>query len=60
MDLCSDADAHFLQPLLAQTTCDTQGSGQPSGEVAAAGSILKTAILDLGSVVRMTGPGTVF
>ena len=56
----ADADAHLLQPLLAQAARNAQGSSQPAGEMSAAGSILEAAVLDLGGVVRVTGPGTVF
>ena len=55
----ADLDAHFLQPLLAQAACNTQGSGEPTGEMSAACRILEAAVFDLGGVVRMTGPGTV-
>ena len=52
-------NAHFLQPLLAQTTSNAQGSGEPTGEVTATGGILETAVLDVGGVVGVTGTGTV-
>ena len=57
--MCADPNTHFFQPLFAQTACDAKGSGQTTGEMTAAGGILKTAVLDLGCVIRMTGAGTV-
>ena len=58
-NVSADADATLLQPLLAQSTGDAHGGGEPPGEVTAACHILKAPILDLGGVVRMTGPGAV-
>ena len=56
----SDANSHLLQPLLAQPACDAERCGEPTGEMSAAGGVLEAAILNLGGVVRMTGPGAVF
>ena len=55
-----DLDTHFLQPLDAQATGNTDGGGEPSGEMAASGYILKTAIFDLCGEICMAGTGTVF
>ena len=49
----ANLNAPLLQPLLAQTTGDAQGSGEPPGKMPAASCILKTSIfyLDRKSVV---------
>ena len=52
-------DAHFTEPLQAQTAGDAQGGCQPAGEMAAASRILEAAVFNLGGVIRMTWPGTV-
>ena len=47
------------QELLCDAAGDAQRRRQPAGEVAAAGSVLKTAVFDLGSVVGVAGAGTI-
>ena len=54
-----NANAPFRQPLFAQPSRDAQGRRQPPGEMPAACRVLKAAILDLSSVVRVSRAGAV-
>ena len=56
----ANLNAPLLQPLLAQTTGDAQGSGEPPGKMPAASCILKTSIFYLGRIVGVPGARTVF
>ena len=58
-EMSADTDTQLVQPLLTQTAGDTQRCRQPAGKMAAAGSILEAAVLDLGGVVPMAGSGAV-
>ena len=57
--MCANVNTLRFQPLLAQSTRNTQGGGNASGKMAAAGAVLVTAIFDLGGVVRVPWPGAV-
>ena len=59
IDVGTDVDAHFLQPLLAQAAGDAQGSGETTREMAAACYILIAAVFHLRGVVGVTGTGDV-
>ena len=58
-DVGSDVDAPASQDLDCNTPGDTQGGGEPAGEVAAPPHVLVTAVLHLGGEVGVGGPGLV-
>ena len=58
-DVGSDVDAPASQDLDCNTPGDTQGGGEPAGEVAASPHVLAAAVLHLGGEVGVGGPGLV-
>ena len=55
----SDVDAPASQDLDCNAPGDTQGGGEPAGEVAASPHVLAAAVLHLGGEVGVGGPGLV-